>query len=227
MRVTILCRFVVVVAVVVFGALSPVHAEEVAAAADPKAPPETADAQASTAAAEAAPASMEAVVRGLYVETRVGAGYAVVGSTIPADATYPTLEGESEGLGSGSIVRLGVGYDLTDLFAIEGTGAMALVSTRRQDRVRDLALVVGGLGARLGIAVAERLRVLVSIGGGYAQVDNGVEAPEAGPAAFGGLGVEYYVHVRHFSVGLDLSVLAPMSPMRVFVSLAPQIKYSF
>jgi hypothetical protein len=40
-------------------------------------------------------------------------------------------------------------------------------------------------------------------------------------------GIEYYAHVRHISFGLDLSVQAPLSPVRVFVGLEPYIRYSF
>jgi len=33
--------------------------------------------------------------------------------------------------------------------------------------------------------------------------------------------------VRHFSVGLDASVLAPLAPLRLLVAVGPQLKYSF
>ena len=188
---------------------------------------ETAESAAATQGGEAAAAPLATIVRGLYVEMGVGGGYAVVGATIPTNSTNPLLAGESEGLGRGGLVSFAVGYDIAEMFAIEAHGGMTLVSSRRQEWVRDVAIAAGFATARLSFAAGERLRVNMRAGGGYARADNGVDVPEAGPAAFGGLGLEYYVHVRHFSVGLDLSVLAPLSPTRVFVSLAPLLKYTF
>ena len=171
----------------------------------------------------------EAIVRGLFVEARVGGGYMVQNGTIPAGDPYaPQLAGETEGLGGGALVHLALGYDITELFSLQAVGGMTLASSRRRKLwVRDLALSFGGAAVRLAFDLGDRLDLLISGGGGYAMADNGVDAPQKGPVAFGGLGVEYYTHVRHFSLGLELAVLAPLSPKRLFVSLAPQLKYTF
>ena len=42
-----------------------------------------------------------------------------------------------------------------------------------------------------------------------------------------GLGFEYFVHVRHFSVGADVTAFATTVPHRVFVGLVPRMKYTF
>ena len=61
----------------------------------------------------------------------------------------------------------------------------------------------------------------------FVQADNGVDDAESGAGVLVGTGLEYYVHVRHFSVGIDLTALAPLSPTRVFVALTPRLKYTF
>ncbi|MBI5512048.1 MAG: adventurous gliding motility protein CglE [Deltaproteobacteria bacterium] len=211
-----------VVSLPAVGAAEELKASPAAAAAATTAPP----AVEAPAKPEEPPAAMLAVVRGLYVEGRVGGGYMVKNAPFKPDPAFP-LAGGSEGLGPGSLVHLAAGYDLTPFLAIEAVGGATLVSGTRTDKVRDLGVLFGGLGARGAIDVGDRLKVLVSAGVAYASAKNEVEKADKGVAAMGGVGVEYYVHVRHFSVGVELSVFAPVSPLRVFVGLAPQVKYTF
>jgi hypothetical protein len=191
------------------------HAAEPAKSDAPKAQAET-------------PAPLAAIVRGLYVEARLGGGYMVAEQKIPKnDKYYPELSGKPERLGPGTMMHLALGVDLLDAVALQAVGGSTLVSSTRKTRVRDLGLVFGGAGLRFSLPMSERLRFVVAAAGVYVQSDNGVEKAETGAGAFGNLGLEYFVHVRHFSIGLDASVLAPFSPARVFVGLGPQIKYTF
>lgn len=171
-------------------------------------------------------APLAAVVRGLFLETRVGGGYAVVDADVPADPAFPDLEG-SEGLGSSMLMGMSLGYDINEAFAVEVLAGASLVSGTRQDRVRDLALFYGGVGVRGAAALTERTRVTIGAGGGFVRADNAVEAVESGPALLGTFGLEYFAHVRHFSLGLDATVLAALSPSRVVVGLTPKLKYTF
>lgn len=186
-------------------------------------------AESSAAVALPQPETIKALVRGLFVEARVGGGYMVITAPIGFHEDYPMLDSDSsEGLGGGSTIQIAAGYDLNEMISLQAVvGAVMASSRRRAEPVRDLSLLFGGAGARIAINMAKRVNLVTSIGVGYVNADNAVESAESGAAVFGGIGVEYYVHVRHFSVGIDLSVLAPFSPFRLFVALTPQIKYTF
>jgi hypothetical protein len=199
---------------------APLGAQE--AKVEPAAPP-AAEAQPQSAAAK-----VEAIVRGLYVEGRVGGGYMVKNAALTVDRnTYPDAPA-NEPLGPGSTVQMAVGFDLTDFLAVQAVGGAFMVSdTTTLEPVRDLGMVFGGAGVRGGTGLSDRLHVNGSAAIAYVSTDNQVEKTDAGMAVLVGAGVEYYVHVRHFSVGLELSAFVPLSPMRAFVGVAPQIKYTF
>ena len=134
----------------------------------------------------------------------------------------------NEPLGPGTTVQLALGYDLNDILAVEASGGAILVSsTSAKEPVRDLGLAFGGLSVRGAYGLSDRLHFTGSAGAAYVQADNQVEKATTGVAITAGLGVEYYVHVRHFSVGIDLSAFIPTSPMRVFIGVSPHIKYTF
>ncbi|MEO0814371.1 MAG: adventurous gliding motility protein CglE [Myxococcota bacterium] len=225
-------------AVVAFPALASAQgSEEVVAApvddelAEPDAPdlsaPPTAQAPAQAVDDETEPAALESIVRGLYLEARVGGGYALASADIPADPVFPALQGQSEELGAGSQMGFHFGYDVTDALALELVTGATFISGRRDDRVRDVGLIYGGLGARFSFELERRLNLTLSGAATFVQADNGVEDPESGPGILAGAGLEYYVHVRHFSVGVDVTALAPLSPTRVFVGITPKLKYTF
>lgn len=173
-----------------------------------------------------APAPLAAVVRGAYLGVRMSGGYMVLGANIknPPNAN---ISGK-EKYGVGTMLQFELGYDLTPTVALELLGGQSFVSGTRSDWVRDLSVTYGGLGVRLAPSLkGERLRFVVMGGVGYASANNAVEKAEAGVAAFANFGLEYYVHVRHFSVGIDASVMAPLQPLRMLVTVGPQLKYSF
>lgn len=172
------------------------------------------------------------VVRGFYIEAKATGGYTLSDQKLEAPLVgpgtpYPQAAGQSEKLGGTAGLQLNIGYDLTDNIALQAVVGEMFVSGRRSDIVRDLAVAYGGLQARVAIDLTDRLDLLLSGGVAYASQSNQVEKAEKGAAVLGGVGLEYYVHVRHFSVGLELSALAPLSPTRVFIGLSPTIKYTF
>lgn len=185
------------------------------------APPEAE--QARVASSESSRAPLAAIVRGLYVQVNVGGGYAVTSAAID---TGP-LEGVSEALGAGSMIGFSLGYDATSGLAIQAVGGAAMVSGRRTDRVRDVSLLYGGAGAKLAFPLEDRLHLNVAVAGVFVQASDGVAEPEGGAGILAGVGLEYFVHVRHFSLGIEAQVLAPFSPSRTFVALTPQLKYTF
>ncbi|MEZ0311221.1 MAG: adventurous gliding motility protein CglE [Myxococcota bacterium] len=172
------------------------------------------------------------VVRGFYIEAKATGGYTLADQTLEAPAVgpgtpYPTLSGASEELGGVAGLQLNVGYDLTEHVAVQAVVGNMFASGRRADYVRDLSIAYGGLQARLAFDLTDRLDLLASAGVAYASASNQVEAAEKGAAVLGGIGFEYYVHVRHFSVGMEVTAFAPLSPSRVFLGLSPMIKYTF
>ncbi len=217
---------VVALTLVVVGAAGPARAQSAGTKVVKAAP---ADAGPGTPGAaqtpSAPPAPLEAIVRGFFIGARFVGGTMVKSDKIPA--TSALVPGQPEKFGTGTMLQLEMGYDITSALAIELVGGSSFVQGTRGDWVRDLNVVFGGAAVRVAPAITDRLRVVVAAGAGYASADNTVEKPQQGAAAFGSLGLEYYVHVRHFSLGLDVSALAPLKPMRVFVGLGPQVKYTF
>ena len=158
-----------------------------------------------------------------------GEGEEVRGTAKISDAgpAYPTLNGQGECLSTASGVDLSLGYDVTDNVGIHVTGGVLAAVGCRNDRVRALGIAYGGLGARFRLALSERLHVAISPQIAYARTDNGVEKAKTGALIGIAGGIEYYVHVRHFSIGAELALLAPLSPTRVVLGLQPHVRYTF
>lgn len=175
-------------------------------------------------------AALEAVVRGFFLEARVGGGYSVVSGSVPRDdPVFPELGrvGASEALGGGAQIGFHVGYDLTDSVAIQAVTGATFIDGRRTDRVRDVSLFYGGGGIALSFELQRRLELDVHAAAIFVESDTAVEVAETGLGIMGGAGLEYYVHVRHFSIGVDVTAVAPLSPSRIFIGLTPRIKYTF
>jgi hypothetical protein len=186
----------------------------------PSAPPEATAAPSATA--------MKAIVRGFYIETQVGGGYTVAQAKVDQATSFnPQIAGKDEGLGPGSTVLMAMGYDIADSFALEIVGGATMISSVRSNYVRDMMLTFVGVGARLAFALSDRTNFLVTGAGIYAKADNGFPPSQISTGGLFGLGLEYYVHVRHFSIGLEVTTIAPVTPLRVFVALSPTLKYTF
>ena len=192
------------------------------------------DAGADASAADVQPAAasnleaMDTLIRGFYVEATVRGGYAVADSSLD-DIDDPSFEGltGSEGLGAGAGVGVKVGYDVSESLAIELLAGSLLVSGSQEVRVRDVGLMYGGAGGRLSVPINPRFFATFNAGVAFVSADNAVDDAENGLAIIGGAGLEYFVHVRHFSAGLDVQVFAALSPTRVFASVGPTFKYTF
>jgi hypothetical protein len=197
----------------------------------------TAEALSQTAAAAApdtpvqvllsGPALLEQPLRGFYLEMRGGPGYALRGTQLPADPTFPQLGGVDEALGQSAFVNLAAGYELSHWVALQGILGAEAISGRREDRVRGLGLVYGGLGLRFAAQVASRWQVSLAPHILLARASTAVDPPQAGLGLLASVGADYFVHVRHFSLGVDLQVLVPLKPLRATVGLAPHVRYTF
>ena len=180
-----------------------------------------------TASTSASAPDLEEIVRGVYVEMRGGIGYTVLSQKIGTEAAYPQLQGVAEGLGTGAAIDMALGYEFTDFIAAQLLGGMSLLNGTRSDRVRGVSVVYGGLGLRLQIPLRERVHLIVAPGVTYSKSDNAVDPASTGLGIIASVGFEYYVHVRHFSLGVDLTAVVPTAPVRGYVGVMPHVKYTF
>jgi hypothetical protein len=158
---------------------------------------------------------------------RGGAGYALHGAPLPPDPSFPQLGGVDESLGQSAFANLSLGYELSHWVALQGLLGGEAISGRRDDRVRGLGLAYGGLGLRFAAQVASRWQVSLAPHILLARASTAVEAPQVGLGLLASVGADYFVHVRHFSVGVDLQALVPLKPLRATVGLAPHVRYTF
>ncbi len=184
--------------------------------------------KASAATVATAPGELKAIVHGLHMATWMGGGY-TTGAPVTDDiqGNYTNLSG-TEGDGPTAMIGLQLGFDISDNLALELLGGMSFVSNGRTDKVRDLAMTYGGAGVRARLsAFSERLQLTGAGGALFISQYNGVEDADAGPGVLLRVGVEYFVHVRHFSVGVDLMVLLPLAPFHASITAAPFVRYTF
>ena len=92
---------------------------------------------------------------------------------------------------------------------------------------RFVEVMFVGIEGRFTFEIADRLDVWAAPGIMWVWTDNLVEKQQSGFGILLGGGLEYYVLMRHFSVGLDLNLNAPVQPFRLFLSIGPTIKYTF
>lgn len=187
-------------------------------------PPEE---EAKASKSNAPPPPLEDIVHGFFMEMRTGLGYMVAGTKLPSDAYFPLLAGQPEDLGLGTVVDLALGYEIVDLFALQLVGGMNMVNGTRSDRVRGLNLAYGGIGFRLNFPMAERWTVVASANLLYTRADTVVDKVQTGLGLDASVGFEYYVHVRHISLGADLTGVVPFAPARLFLAVVPHVRYTF
>ncbi len=177
------------------------------------------------------------VERGFFIKS--GFGYSLffgdVGSDSPGGVTFETA----------------FGYDILDEWLQIELGAMAVSAHANLDQNADgipdnlNAKVSGSHLTVLGLANINatyqpllRLLVKLRIGGGVAYDDGFIdgfdpktlaakEVSSLGGAVGGGLAVEYYTNLRHFSVGLDMDFYYLLTPKAPLFSIMPVIKYTF
>lgn len=172
-------------------------------------------------------AQMDKPLRGISMQAHVGGGYMVLDQKIPANTQFPQLGGRNELLGAGPAVAATLGVDLLEWLSLELTGGMTLSGARRADYVHSLSQGYGAIGARFGLAFWDRWKLNLTPAIAYYHQDNEVDVASSGVGLMGQVGVEYYAHVRHFSVGADLAVQAPLTPTRVFIGVMPHVRYTF
>ncbi len=170
------------------------------------------------------------VERGLFVGFEIG--YQSVLKTPVADpARFPYAPPGGGGQAGGMLVSLVVGYDLSSRLALS---LFALATDLKADPSYGAFDVVGG-GADIRFAVigwgdsngVERVYGYVHARGGYTRTNpNGLFGTNS-VLAQGGVGVEYYTRLRHFSVGLALDGLYYSAPAAAGFAVTPTLRYTF
>jgi hypothetical protein len=143
---------------------------------------------------------------------------------------YPGA-GSGGGTSGGLVVAVNAGVDLGNRFAVSafalGTSQEASISYGAFD------LLAAGLDVRWAFLARrdrnawERFFAYVHARGGYAWSHPAGLFGDHDVLVGGGLGVEYYTQLRHFSVGLALDGLYAVSAGAPGVSITPTVRYTF
>ena len=192
------------------------------AASDPSAVPQV------QAQAESPPADLEKPIYGFYLSMRPFIGYDITDPKITNPGPgYPNLAGQPDCVGNVGGVDVNVGYDLSTTVGLHLVAGMAAGAGCRGDRVRGLNIAFGGIGARIRLPLSERLFIAIAPQVAIAQLDNRIETATTGALLGLSAGIEYFAHVRHVSVGVELGLLAPLAPFRTIIGLVPHVRYTF
>jgi len=170
------------------------------------------------------------VERGLFVGFEIGY-HAVLKTPVADPAHFPYAPAGGGGRAGGLLVGLTAGYDLSRRI---GLSIFLLASDLKADPSYGAFNVVGGgLDVRVAVVGAsdsnevERLYGYVHARGGYTKTyPNGLFGTNT-PLAQGGLGIEYYTRLRHFSVGLALDGLYYPEPKAAGFAVTPTLRYTF
>jgi hypothetical protein len=193
-------------------------------------PPSQAE-EAPVAVQEQAHAALQEVEHGGYTGGQIG-------------VLFVKAPGDKGGLASGTLVGVNIGYDFIPwlgiglfawggaLLAPEGYGGLSGGATSG-----DFSVFLPGVEARLHLPLGADSngvdRVYLDIGAGAGALflfprDLIVKGPVG--AGKGDLGLEYFTHLRHLSLGLRVDGLyAPIQSSSALVALAvsPFVRYSF
>ena len=188
-------------------------------------------------AQEAAPALQEdpraarfrEVERGFF--TGFELGYLHLFKTPVADPTAYPYAGSDGGPASGLVVGLLAGYDVTSrlgvaLFGWQGNATAGPSYGAFNFTVAGADLRFAFLGMRDSNEV-ERLYLYLHARGGYVWVRPKGLFGTTDVLAQGGLGLEYYTRLRHFSVGLVVDGLYFTKAKASGFTVVPTLRYTF
>jgi len=177
--------------------------------------------------------TFEEVERGLYVGTLAGPFFILNAPADPAISPRPFAPGQVGGLE--------VGYDFgtfasAGLFLL-GTANRAGSEYKGYNPTKgysgDFAALVPGAALRvnvLGLADANQTRrtfLYARAGAGYALFSPRQLLPNPDILVFGGVGVEYYTRLRHFSIGVEIAGTFLVSSQALGFALTPSLRYAF
>jgi hypothetical protein len=183
-------------------------------------------------------APIDEVERGFYLGADVGLSYL---GALPAQAGTPSPSS------FGMMLRLEAGYDIGRYFTVALFGAFAAYSAGSDyigysdgQASGAFTQLIPGVDVRfnaLGFADGQgvqRTWLYVKVGAGWAffqpqALFTATPATSSYSAfyAFGGVGVQYYTHLRHFSIGVEVDATFLGKSKDWGFQVTPNIRYAF
>jgi len=170
------------------------------------------------------------VERGFFATMEVGYWH-LFKTRVLDPARYPVAAGSGHGAANGPVVALTLGYDITpriaaSVFAMGGFeqanvsyGAFDILAAGADVRVSLIALADANKVDRVFFYLHGR--------GGYAITYPKGLFGNNDIFVAGGPGVEYYTHLRHFSVGLSADFTYLTRSSAAGFSITPTVRYTF
>lgn len=152
---------------------------------------------------------------------------------------------ENSGLSPGRIMGLSIGGDLGSYVALSlfvlGTHSDTPAGFKSADKIPNSNIAMGGDFSTLIVGAMAKAYVLqVSDDNGVKRLlgylRGGAGSAFISPKNFyasndvvilGGAGVEYFTHLRHFSLGIDVDFIMGLSHLGAGVMIAPNLRYTF
>lgn len=169
------------------------------------------------------------VERGLFVGFDLG----VLGffETPTADRASRPYAGAGGGFASGAVVGLNVGYDLGSRLAVSLFAAGA--NENASVNYGAFSLYAGGLDVRYAFLAVpdrngwDRLFAYAHVRGGVARTWPEGLFGSSERLLQGGVGVEYYTRLRHFSVGVAADAVYALEAKAKGFAVYPTVRYTF
>ncbi|MCG3173214.1 MAG: hypothetical protein GMKNLPBB_01392 [Myxococcota bacterium] len=179
------------------------------------------------------PQVMREVEKGFFMEADVGL---LAGLTGNLNSVFP-----------GMLAGVQLGYDITQYLSVDlGVTTMVLSGGTipasnlipsgelKQDQPQqlprpDALALMPNLGLKFSYVYGKRVFAFIKAGGGALLADpQPVFGKSMVPGAYGGLGIEYYTNLRHFSVGLEARGYFMFgNQASVGLGFLPTLKYTF
>ncbi len=169
------------------------------------------------------------VERGFFTAFEVG--YLTLFKTPTANRSAFPSAGDGGGRSNGIIVATTVGYDLTDRFALSVYGLGSASSASRSYGAFSLFSVGPDLRASLVLwrdaYATDRLFVYLHARGGPLWTRPAGLLGDTMIYAAGGPGIEYFTHLRHFSIGLAADAAYVTKVKSFGIAVVPTVRYTF
>jgi hypothetical protein len=97
----------------------------------------------------------------------------------------------------------------------------------------DFSALIPGANVKVSIVgfqdsqEVRRTWIYARVGGGYAFFSPTKLLPDNEVMVYGGLGVEYFTRLRHFSLGLEITPAYMLTNSTLSLSVSPSVRYAF
>lgn len=193
--------------------------------------PAVAFAQSRPAVTRAVPTPLQEVERGFYLRGAGGPFFL---------ANPPTTPGKPSPFSSGQFAQFEAGYDFNEYFS---AGLFLMASANHESSsyigksggtaLGDFFTLIPGASVRasfVGFADdnnVKRTWLYLRGGAGYAKFYPAALLPDSDVLLFLGPGIEYFTHLRHFSIGLEVTGTYLAKGKTYGFAIAPNLRYAF